>query len=233
MLASDDANTQFMGAKDPDSALIVEFYTKPVQNMFTSSQEGRAIFDDVIYVKINVPGVKDMLWDMPARSDHKERFPKQWAHYMNRTQGDAREIGTPLSEWPVLTRSQAEEFRGLKFFTVESLANASDQNIGHIGMMGGIAPYVLREKARAFLKAALDAALPQHQAEELAKRDAEILALKEEMKRVAALVQSPKTEHVAIAVPANPAEKQKKKLSPEHLAKLAAGRKAAKERKTA
>ena len=54
MLASDDQNTQFVGAKDPDAALIVEFYTKPVQDMFESSKQGRPIYKDTIYVKINV-----------------------------------------------------------------------------------------------------------------------------------------------------------------------------------
>src|SRR6185436_3220596 len=131
----------------------------------------------------------------------------------NRTQGDAREIGTPLSEWPVLTRSQAEEFSSLKFFTVESVANASDANIGNLGMMGGIAPYALREKAKAFLKAAQDSSLPQHQAEELAKRDAEIEALKQEMKRLAGLVTQPAVAAAPapLVVQTTPAPQPKKK----------------------
>ena len=224
MLASDDQNPEFVGAKNPDAALIVEFYTRPVQDMFQTSKQGRPIYHDVIYVRINVPGIKDMLWDMPARSDHKQRFPLQWAHYKNRTEGDAREIGTPLTEWPVITRSQAEEFRSLKFFTVESIANASDANIANLGMMGGIAPHALREKARAFLKAATDSALPQHQADELAKSKAEIENLKAEMKRLAATVEA---KPAPVAAPVTP----KKTLSPEHLAKLAAGRAKAKAKK--
>lgn len=228
MLASDDANPQFVGATDPDRALAVEFYTRPVQNMFKSGKEGRPVFEDVIYVRINIPGNKESQIDMPARSEHKQRFPMQWAHYQNKTQGDAREVGTPLSEWPILTRSQAEEFRGIKFFTVESIANASDANINNLGMMGGMAPHILRERAKAFLKAAQDTAFPQHQAEELAKRDAEIAMLKEQMARI--------TEMVAKPAPAAPpavaeAPKAKKVLSAEHLAKLAEGRKRAAEKR--
>lgn len=186
-LATDVNNPEFAGARDPDSALIVEFYVKPVQNNFASSKEGRPIFEDVIYVHIAVPGDKNNDWHLVARSDHKARFPKQWQHFMSRTEGDAREIGTPLSEWPVLTRSQAEEFRAMKFFTVEAIANASDQNVNAIGMVGGMSPYVLRDKAKAFLGAAKDAALPQHQAEELAKANAEIALLKEQMARILAV----------------------------------------------
>lgn len=182
MLASDTNNTEFMGAvQNPDAALIVHFYVKPIQNIFASSKEGKPLYEDVTYVTINVPGLKDMQVDRPAYDTDKRRFPLQWQHFENRTKGDSREIGTPLSEWQQITRSQAEEFRGLKFFTVESLANAADANINSIGMIGGMAPYVLREKARAFLQAAKDSALPQHQAEELAKRDAEIAMLKEQM----------------------------------------------------
>ena len=186
MLASDVANPAFVGATDPDAALVVEFYYKPIQNIFKTSKGGRPIFEDVIYIKIDVPGVKDMQVDRPARSDDQKRFPRQYQHFVNKTQGDSREIGTPLTEWPILTRSQAEEFRALKFYTIESIANASDLNISALGMMGGMAPHMLREKARAFLQAAKDTALPQHQAEELAKRDAEIALLKEQMARVLA-----------------------------------------------
>ena len=108
MLASDVNNPEFMGSSNnPDAALIVHFYTRPVQNNFASSKEGRAIFEDVIYVKINVPGLKEMEVDTPARTDHKARFPLQWQHYMNRTQGDAQiqcrirlELFGRQSPWP-------------------------------------------------------------------------------------------------------------------------------------
>src|SRR3990167_8234382 len=217
MLASDVNNPEFVGATNPDSALIVEFYNRPVQNNFLSSKEGRPIFEDVIYVKINVPGLKEMQVDTPSRSDHQARFPRQWQHSINKTQGDAREVGTPLLEWQQLTRSQAEELRGLKFFTIESIAAASDANVNALGMIGGMSPYVLREKDKAILQAAKDASVPQHKAEELAKLDAEISLLKEQMAKLAE----------AINKPQEPAKK-KKTLSPEHLAKLADGRSKAK-----
>ena len=109
MLASDVNNPEFAGmVSNPDSALIVTFYVKPVQNIFASSKAGRPIYEDVTYLTINVPGLKDMQVDRPAYEADKRRFPLQWQHFENRTKGDAREIGTPLSEWQQLTRSQAE-----------------------------------------------------------------------------------------------------------------------------
>lgn len=222
MLASDVNNPEFVGAQqNPDAALAVEFYLRPVQNNVASSKAGRPIYEDIIYVKINVPGLKEMQWDMPARSDHQKRFPMQYQHFINRTQGDAKEIGTPLAEWPVLTRSQAEEFRGMKFYTVENIANAGDANINALGMIGGMSPYALRDKARAFLGAAKDSALPQHQAEELAKRDAEISMLKEQIAQIAA--QMPKAAPVvATALVQVPAAKKRGRPSKADIAARAA-----------
>lgn len=198
MLASDINNPEFAGAtSNPDAALIVSFYVKPIQNIFASSKAGKPMYEDITYITINVPGLKDMQVDRPAYENDKRRFPLQWQHFENRTKGDAREIGTPLSEWQQITRSQAEEFRALKFFTIESIANASDLNINSLGMIGGMAPHVLREKAKAFLQSAKDSALPQHQAEELAKRDAEITMLKEQMAVIASKVNMPAVTHVS------------------------------------
>lgn len=213
-LATDVDNPAFVGARNPDDALAVEFYDRPVQNNFRSSKEGRPIFEDVVYVRINVPGLKDMQVDRPALDEHQRRFPRQWQHYVNKTKGDAREVGTPISEWPQLTRSQAEEFRSLKFFTIEAVAGASDAAIMNIGMIGGMSPHMLREKARAFLDAAKNTALPQHQAEELAKRDAEIALLKEQIAAIAMQVGRP-VQAQPVAVPsANPAAPARKRGRP-------------------
>ncbi len=202
MLASDDANPGFLGARDPDAALIVQFYIKAVANPFLTAKKNTPVFEDVIYVKIDVPGVKDMQVDRPARSDDQRRFPKQYQHFVNMTQGDSREIGTPLAEWQILTRSQAEEFRALKFYTVESVANASDLNINNMGMMGGMSPFMLREKARAFLSAASAQAVP----DALAQLQADNAMLKEQLAKLLPnaapqAVPSSTTQSVAPATP--------------------------------
>jgi hypothetical protein len=94
---------------------------------------------------------------------------------MNRQGAHNEEIiGTPLSEWPLVSKSQAEELRGMKFHTVESIANASDQQLQRMGMAAGMSPYAFRDKAKAFLNLATTAA-------ETDKREQEINALKEEL----------------------------------------------------
>ena len=168
MLASDVNNTQFVGAQDPDSIMIVRFYIRPVRNEFKSRQEARPIFEDVLYCEYYPAGSVILRMDVPATAAHKMRFSKQWAYYEMTKGGDSREVGTPLSEWTLLSPADVENLRGLKFNTVENIASATDAMLQQIGMgAAGLSPYALRTRAQAFLAAAKDTALPQKQAEEL------------------------------------------------------------------
>ena len=152
LLPSDDANPDFVGARDPDQTLFVRFYQKTRKNNFLTAKEGRPIFEDVDFVIIQVPGDKNFNLDVPVNETHKQRFPKHWAHYLNSKRTDSGgQIGTPLSEWTLLTRSQSEELKYLGFLTVDSIANASDAQLQSLGMKMGHQPHTFREKARAWL----------------------------------------------------------------------------------
>lgn len=192
MIASDDNNPNFAGAKNPDQALIVRFYSMPVQNEFASEKEGRPIFADLDMIEIMAAGDPLSIINQPVREDHKKRFPLHWAHYMNKHGGDAREIGTPLSAWPRLTPAQVEELRGLKFYTVESIANAPDAALQRLNMIAGMSAYAFREHAIRFIAVAKDDSVAQA-AEAKSKvleeenkklrdeQDTKIAALKQEM----------------------------------------------------
>ena len=158
-----------------DSRLQVRFYKKSVQQEQESIDAGRPIYKDFDFVHICVAGDTLTEIDTYALNSHKQRFPIQWANYMNR-QGahDEEVVGTPLTEWPLVSKSQAEELRAMKFHTVESIANASDQQLQRMGMAAGMSPYAFRDKAKAFLNLATTAA-------ETDKREQEINALKEEL----------------------------------------------------
>jgi hypothetical protein len=158
-----------------DSRLQVRFYKKSVQQEQESIEAGRPIYKDFDFVHICVAGDTLTEIDTYALNSHKQRFPIQWANYMNRVGAhDEEVVGTPLSEWPLVSKSQAEEMRAMKFQTVESIANASDQQLQRMGMAAGMSPYAFRDKAKAFLNLATTAA-------ETDKREAEINALKEEL----------------------------------------------------
>ena len=168
MLASDISNPQFVGAIDPDSVMIARFYKKAVKNNFLSSKEGRPIFEDKIYCEYYPAGSTLLKMDVPAYDHHKQRFAKQWAYYQTTQGGDSRDIGTPLSQWPILSPADVENLRGMKFNTIENIAAASDGTLQALGMgAAGLAPHVLRARAQAYLAAAQDTAVPQKQAEDI------------------------------------------------------------------
>ena len=161
--------------KNADSRLQVRFYKRPVQQEQESLAAGRPIFKEFDFVHICVAGDSLTEIDTYALEQHKQRFPIQWANYKNRLGNDDQEIvGTPVSEWPLVSKSQAEELRALKFHTVEAVAGASDQQLQRLGMAAGMSPFAFRDKAKAFLNLATNAA-------ETDKRESEIQSLKEEL----------------------------------------------------
>ena len=173
-----------------DSRLIANFYVRAVQNNFKTEQEGRPIFEDIDYVKIFIPGDSLNILDQPVREDHKTRFPRQWAHFLNQKEGDQREVGTPVTSWPRISVSMAEELKALKFFTVESIANASDAMITKLGMIAGKSPYAFREDAQRFLKLASDDAEVSRMEEKTKSLEAQVA----EMKAMLESLTNPKEE---------------------------------------
>jgi hypothetical protein len=165
--------------QNPDSSLYVTFYKRAVEIADETAAQGRPIYRECDFVRIMIPGNSLSEIDTIAREDHKNRFPVQWARYIN-TQGEAsQEQGTPITEWPLVSVSQAEELRGLKFYTVESIANASDLAVQKIGMAAGMSPYEFRNKAKAFLNLANETA-------EASKKDEQITHLQEENAKIRA-----------------------------------------------
>jgi len=160
-----------------DSRLAVQFYKRSVKQDIASDEAGRPIFKEFDFIRIMIPGDNLTEIDTYAQESHKQRFPRQWAHYQNQVSNHQDIIGTPLDQWPQVTRSQAEELRGLKFHTVESIADCSDQQLQRIGMVAGMSPHNFRLKAKAFLNLATDSA-------EVAQREAELQALKEENAKI-------------------------------------------------
>ena len=202
-----DSDTQ--GA---DARLAVQFYKKSVKQEDASNEAGRPIFKEFDFVRIMIPGDNLTEIDTYAQESHKQRFPRQWAHYQNQVANHEDIIGTPLEQWPQITRSQADELRGLKFHTVESIADCSDQQLQRIGMVAGMSPYNFRLKAKAFLNLATDSAEVAHREAEMqalrqendkikAETDAKLAAMQEQMSALLAAVaeKTPKTRKTKVA----------------------------------
>lgn len=212
MLASDDNNPNFLGARNPDAALVVRFHRKPIEQPFRTKEQGRPIFEDVDFIQIFTPGNQLNIIDTPVRPEHKARFPQQWAAYQASHGTESGFVGTPVTAWPFLTASQAEEFKAMKFFTVEQIANASDLQLQSLGMIGGANPQVIRARAQAYLNAASGAAPLESQAAELAEAKARL----EQMEKTLAMLTAQGNGMIPTAEPTAPKKRGRKpKVTPE------------------
>lgn len=142
-----DHNLFEQGNNDGDKNLLVKFFMKPKQDDAASREEGRAVFKDVEYIDIRVAGKRDPLAVRPATYRDKQRFPRHYDAFKNRVEKPLE--GTPLAEWPVITRSQAEELAFINVKTVEQLADMADNHLQRF--MGG---QTIKQKAKDWLEAA-------------------------------------------------------------------------------
>ena len=165
-----------------DDVLFVRFFIKPRKNDARSAQEGRPIFEDCEYVEIRQPGNSGQVVCKVVNNKIIERFPRHYAAYKQRS--EVLHEGTPLSEWPLLTRSQVEELKALSVHTVEQLANMSDGNaLQHMGVM------TLKQKAAEWLATVTDNVDRSELQAALKEKDDQIAAL---LERIEALEAKPK-----------------------------------------
>lgn len=172
--------------------LAVRFYQREVENEYLTSAEGRPIKYMADFVRIEIPGDMTSIIDTFVNEEHRKRFPIQWAQFQNDKTSQVEAHGTLLKDWSLLTAAQASELKHFKFYTVEQVAAASDQQIQGIGMIVGMSGFAFRDKAKAFLAAAKDSSVVMQQADELRKRDTEIEELKRQVAQLAQMAEARK-----------------------------------------
>ena len=164
-----------------DEHLLVKFYYKPRPDAAASAEAGRPIYKDVCYVDIRSPGNRTDWVARPARDTDKQRFPEHYRKFLAREEQEVVE-GTPLAEWPGVTRGQVEEMKFFNISTVEQLANVSDSSTSNIMGMA-----VLKQKAQKYLDAAKDNAA----AEALIKSEARVAELEAKVNALIAAQDAP------------------------------------------
>lgn len=152
---------------EEDKKLLVKFYVKPVQDRQESIKEGRPIFKDVEYIDIKIPGDRTGGVARPASYQDKQRFAAHYDAFKKRIEMPIE--GTPLAEWPLITRSLAEELAFYNVKTVEHLASMSD---AHSGKFMGLNS--LKAKAKIWLEQAGEEAKAHELQEQLLERDERI-----------------------------------------------------------
>lgn len=147
------------------------FYRRPLKDNFRSEKEGRAIYYDADFVRIEIPGESKLRPDREVTDEDKKRWPKSWDAYQK---GLAQPlVGTPIEEWPPLSPGQVETFKALGIRTIEDIASLPDSGVGHLGPNG----FKIRDAAKRHLQPADDAVKTlQAQVAELMRANQEMAA---------------------------------------------------------
>ncbi|UJH75049.1 chromosome partitioning protein ParA (plasmid) [Burkholderia cenocepacia] len=134
-----------------DSGLFVEFSLEPIHQEAESEKQGRPIYKDVAHIRIHFAGDRTKMIFRPVKMEDDQqgpsdprRFPRQWAAFQE--QRSQVQEGTPLEQWPPLSRSEVMSMKAMHIHTVEQLAAMADSNLSWLGARE------LREKAIAWLK---------------------------------------------------------------------------------
>jgi len=165
-----------------DAGLYVQFYMESVKDEEASLEKGRPIYLDKEYVKIIPVGDKNTVVCRPVDLNGNRnvppdnvRWPAQYAAFKNQ-QTQAVE-GTPLEQWPPLTKSQVMMMKAVNVHTVEQLCEVSDQNLGNLGM----GARDLRDKAIAYIESAQKGALPMAAQQKISDLEKQVQALKNQL----------------------------------------------------
>ncbi len=125
---------------------IARFYYKPKENKRASKDAGHLVYDQVEMIEITIPGDRTyqphfpahescVTYDAALREDDlrtwAERYPEEYrAFKMNASQDP---LGTPVEQWPVLSRQMISQLKALGLPTVESIASMNPRNRGALG----------------------------------------------------------------------------------------------------
>jgi len=165
---------------NPQDNLFVTFYTDAIELKAQSEKEGRPIYKDVPFIRIIVPGDMNNVIERVADDNDKARFRQAWEKY-ERSESQAAE-GTPLDQWPQITRSLLKECKYFEIHTVEALSALSDSHVTRMGM----GYQELRNKAKVWLDAAKGTSDITAQAAENAQLRQMLADLQEQIKDISA-----------------------------------------------
>jgi len=167
-----------------DSGLYVEFYMEAEHQAFESEKQGMPVFKDVAFIKILFPGDNTKKVVRPVRESGSDsymsdvdRFPKQWQAFKN--QSIQSHEGTPINDWPPISKSLALSLKSMNIHTVQQLAGVSDTALTWLGARD------LREKAKAYIASATDSAAVLNMQTENQNLKNEMAALKAQFAELA------------------------------------------------
>lgn len=188
-----------------DRAVYAEFFKDAIIDNQKTAEQGRPIYRNVDMLRIMFPGdnTKEVVrivrieasGNQPADPD---RFPRQWAAFQ--AQQEQIQDGTPIEQWPPISKAQALELKAMKIHTVEQLAAVTDTNLKWMGARQ------LRDNAIAWLSEAESGAETIKLQNRISELQAQLEAMANQMagfatsQKIEAVVQSAEAAPVTEAV---------------------------------
>lgn len=142
-----DLNTGRPGDQGGGVKPIVEFFNHAFENEEASKQQGRPIYVEKTLVRIMVPGDLKNIVERKATDEDKRMYAREWSAF-ERQETMAME-GTPLEQWPLMSRHVVRQLKGSAVYTVEQLAGLDDVKLMEVGVLGG---RTLRKQAQEWLR---------------------------------------------------------------------------------
>lgn len=151
-LPDEGLDVEFSWGSGLDREKMTELRKKLRAETGDKDAEPPAVYKDVPWVRIIIPGNKDEIihteaWiDLDHQMSHPNRFPNAWARFKARDHGG--QTGFSIRDWAAINRSVADTFHANNIKTVEQLAALSDGNLQRIPLPD---TYALRAKAQMFM----------------------------------------------------------------------------------
>lgn len=162
-----------------DSGNLVEFVDDvKIENPYKSKEAGHPVYEFPVLVRIQPFGQnRSVTYLKFVKGEHDVQYPAQYAAFLEGRK-DVHE-GTPIQEWPPITREQALHFKTIGIHTVEALASVSDTNLGQF-----LGAREMREKAKVWLDNAKGGAIAAKLQADLDVAHQDIEALKLQIKEI-------------------------------------------------
>lgn len=128
------------------SDVFARFYDKSVKTDEINPKTGMPIFKDVCYVEIRIKNNNTDIYNQPASDEKIHRFPAEYNRYLMAKK--QVENGTPLENFAFLTAAQTDTLKFHGIFTVEALADISEQQAQDLDLSAE------RQSAIRFMKSA-------------------------------------------------------------------------------
>lgn len=163
---------------------MAKFFAGQVRDNAKSEALGRNAYRTIDMVRVIIPGDNGNVVERRVKPSDKMRWPRQWEAYQKMQ--EYVPDGTLLDNWPWLTRGQIEDLKYNSVFTVEQLANLSDEALQRLGL----GARRMREHAQAFLETSATGAVPAKIIEENDRLKKQIDLLTQQMTQLTTKLES-------------------------------------------